>query len=58
MSDDPRRGMPDILARLRRDAEGRTEEPRASRWARPIGIAIAVAIAVVIIIAATRANPL
>ena len=58
MEREPRRGVPDILARLRRDAERRLDEPSAPRWARPIGWLIAAAIVVIVIIAAVQANPL
>ena len=55
---EPRRGLSDILARLRRDVETRLDEPTAPRWARPLGWAIAVAIVVIVIIAVISANPL
>jgi hypothetical protein len=50
--------MPEILGRLRRDAEARLDEPVAPRWARPAGWIIAGAIVVGVLIAILRANPL
>jgi hypothetical protein len=50
--------MPEILGRLRRDAEHRLDEPSAPRWARPVGWAIAIAIVAVVIFAMIEANPL
>ncbi len=58
MEREPRRGLSDILARLRRDVETRLDEPTVPRWARPLGWAIAVAIVVIVIIAVISANPL
>jgi hypothetical protein len=55
---EPRRGLPNILARLRRDVEHRLDEPTAPPWARPLGWAIAVVIIVIVVIAAVSANPL
>ena len=53
-----RRGRPDVLARLRRDAERRLDEPDAPRWARPTGWLIALAIVGIVIAAIVTANPL
>jgi hypothetical protein len=53
-----RRGVPEILGRLRRDAEKRLDAPSAPRWARPAGWVIVAAIVVVVIVTLVRANPL
>ncbi len=58
MGHEPRRGRPEILGRLRRDAEERLDEPTAPAWARLIGILIALAILAVVLVAAIHANPL
>lgn len=58
MADDDRRGRPEILGRLRHDAEDRLDEPVAPRWARPAGWIIAFAIIAVVIVALITANPL
>jgi hypothetical protein len=50
--------VPEILSRLRRDAERQLDEPVAPRWARPAGWLIAAAIIVIVVIAVVRANPL
>jgi hypothetical protein len=50
--------MPEILGRLRRDAEHQLEGPKAPRWAKPVGWAIAVAIIAVVLWALFEANPL
>jgi hypothetical protein len=50
--------VPDILARLRRDAEHQLDEPVAPRWARPVGWLIASAIVVLVVIVILKANPL
>lgn len=50
--------MPEILSRLRRDAEHQLDEPVAPRWARPAGWLIAAAIIAIVVIAVIRANPL
>jgi len=55
---EPRRGLPEILSRLRRDAEHQLEEPVVPRWARPVGWLIAAAIIAIVVIAVIRANPL
>jgi hypothetical protein len=55
---EPRRGAPEILGRLRRDAEEQLDPPKAPRWARPVGWLIAVGIVVVVVIALVGANPL
>lgn len=58
MPDDPHRGRPEILGRLRREAEQQLDEPVAPRWAKPLGWVIAVAIMAVVILAMLEANPL
>lgn len=58
MERDPRRGLPEILSRLRGDAEQRLDEPKAPRWAAPVGWIIAAAIVAIVIVAVIRANPL
>ena len=55
---EPRRGVPEILSRLRRDADRRLEEPVAPRWARPVGWLIVAAIVAIVLIVVIRANPL
>ncbi len=55
---EPRRGVAEILARLRRDVERRLDEPTVPLWARPVGWAIAIGIVVIVVIAALNANPL
>lgn len=58
MEREPHRGVPDILARLRRDTEHSLGEPVAPRWARLVGWLIAAAIVVIVVVAVVRANPL
>lgn len=58
MAREPRRGIPDVLSRLRRDAEGKLDEPVAPRWAKPVGWLISLGIIVVVIILIVQANPL
>ncbi len=58
MARDPDRSPPEILGRLRRDAEEQLDPPTAPRWARPVGVLIAVGIIVVVIVMLVRANPL
>ena len=58
MKREPRRGVPEILSRLRRDAEHQLDEPVAPRWARPVGWLIAAAIIAIVVIAVIGANPL
>lgn len=58
MEREPRRGLPDILARLRRDVEKRLDEPTAPPWSRPLGWIIALVIVVIVVIAVVNANPL
>lgn len=58
MSGEGRRDKPEILGRLRSEAEENLDEPVTPRWARPLGWAIAVAIVVVVIVAVIQANPL
>lgn len=58
MEREPRRGVPEILSRLRRDAEHRLDEPVAPRWARPAGWLIAAAIIAIVVVAILEANPL
>jgi hypothetical protein len=55
---EPRHGLPEILARLRRDAEHRLDEPSAPRWSAPVGWLIALAIVAFVIVAIVTANPL
>jgi hypothetical protein len=55
---EPRHGVPEILSRLRRDAERQLDEPVAPRWARPAGWLIVAAIVAIVVIAIIRANPL
>ena len=58
MEREPRHGLPDILSRLRRDAEHQLDEPVAPRWAAPLGWIIALAIFAFVIVAVVTANPL
>ena len=58
MAREPRRRPPEILGRLRRDAEEQLDPRTAPRWARPVGLLIAVAIIVVVIVMLVKANPL
>lgn len=55
---DPDRDSHGVLARLRGDAENRLDEPRAPRWAAPIGWLIAAAIVALVIVLLVTANPL
>jgi hypothetical protein len=55
---EPRRGVPEILGRLRRDAEEQLDPPTAPGWARPVGWIVAAGIVVVVVIMLMRANPL
>lgn len=56
---DPERGPgePEVIGRLRLDAEIRLPERVAPRWAKPVGWLIAIAIVVVVVIVALEANP-
>ena len=58
MERDGRRGVPEILSRLRHQAERRLDEPVTPSWARPVGWVIVAAIVVVVLIAMIWANPL
>ena len=58
MEREPRRGAPEILGRLRRDAERRLNAHAKTRWARPAGWLIVAGILAVVIFALVRANPL
>jgi hypothetical protein len=49
---------PEILGRLRSEAEERLDEPTTPRWARPAGWIIVAAIVAVILVMILRANPL
>ena len=55
---EPRRGAPEILGRLSREAEGRLDEPATPRWARPLGWLVTAGLIVVVIVALIWANPL
>jgi hypothetical protein len=55
---EPRSRAPEIIGRLRRDAEEQLDPPTAPPWARPVGWAIAVGIVVVVIVMLVWANPL
>lgn len=58
MAREPRRSPPEILGRLRQDAEEQLDPPTAPRWARPAGWLIAIVIVAVVIVMLVRANPL
>lgn len=58
MKRETRRGEPDIIGRLRREAEDRADSHSPPRWARPAGWLILAGLLAVLIFALVRANPL
>ena len=58
MEREPRRGVPEILGRLRHEAERRLDSHAPPRWARPAGWLILAGLLAVVIFALLRANPL
>lgn len=58
MKREPRNGEPEILGRLRSEAEDRADSRAPPRWARPAGWLILAGLLAVVIFALVRANPL
>ncbi len=58
MRHDGRRGRPEILGRLRSEAEDRQDERAGPSWARPVGWLIALGIVAVVVAVILGANPL
>ena len=58
MKPDRPHSKPEILGRLRSEAEERLDEPTAPRWARPAGWIIVIGIVAVVLVMILRANPL